>query len=319
MGYKVVRNLHPSHKVTDLHAAEKFFLEVFGCESIPIRNYLPPKEDAPNYPRDYSILTPIADVLFDCLDPSRYVVEGRQTYEGVSEPHLFCFAFAVDGIEELYKNLIAHGIRSTDQANRLGNSKAAPASGFAKRPLFFTLPESTGLRYQISSVHGIGTNIDRRSDPNWRLPASNGPLGIEYCAYHTILTKDVQKQLKFLVDILHGTVIHQAYNKLLEVDSTFVAVADGIYELATPVKQGSFAMADSKFNAPFDTYHSLTWKVKDLSATERHLAANNVEILFRDESTIIANPRTAIGIPWGFTSETIPGDPRGAQKELARL
>lgn len=311
MSYKVIRNFHPSHKVTDLQAAETFFSEVFGCDSIPISNYLPSKESAPNYPRDYSILTPISDVLFDCLDPTRYVVEGRQTYESVSESHLFCFAFAVDGIEELYKTLIANGIRSTDQANRLGNSKAPPASGFGKRPLFFTLPESSGLRYQISSAHGL-ENLDRRADPNWQIPSVTGPLGIEFCAYHTILTKDVQKDLNFLVNILHGRVIHQAYNDLLDVESTFVAVADGVYELATPVKEGSFAAEDLKFNAPFDTYHSLTWKVRDLEATEKHLAAHNIKILFRDESTIIVNPKNALGIPWGFTIKTIPGDPRSA-------
>jgi hypothetical protein len=225
----------------------------------------------------------------------------------------------VDGLEELYQTLITSGIRSTDQANRLGDSKAPPASGFSSRPLFFTLPESTGLRYQISSIHGLGT-LDRRSDPNWQIPpASENPLGIEFCAYHTILTKDVQKELNFLVGILHGTVIHKAYNKLLEVESVFVAVADGVYELATPVEQGSFAAEDSKFNAPFDTYHSLTWKVQDLSATEKHLAAKNIRILFRDESTIITNPKDALGIPWGFTLKTIPGDPRIARNKLTHL
>lgn len=318
MSYQVIRNFHPSHKVTNLHEAEQFFQQVFGSESIPIAKYLPPKEAAPQYPRDYSILTPIADVLFDCLDPSRYVVEGRQTYEGVSESHLFCFAFAVEGIEELYKTLIAHGIRSTDQANRLGNSKGPPCSGFSSRPLFFTLPESTGLRYQISSIHSIGS-LDRRSHPDWRMPTSNGPLGIEYCAYHTILTKDVKKQLRFLVDILHGTVIHHAYNELLDVESVFVALADGVYELATPVTEGSFAMTDSKFNSPFDTYHSLTWKVHDLVATEGHLAANNVAILFRNEDTIITDPGSALGIPWGFTSKNVPGDMRSSQVESARI
>ncbi|OCK83030.1 hypothetical protein K432DRAFT_402362 [Lepidopterella palustris CBS 459.81] len=311
MAYKINHMWHPSYKVTDLVATEKFFKDVFGRDSFPVEQYLPPKELAPNYPRDYAILTMIQEVLFDSIDPKKYVVEGRPTYEEVDTPHLFCLGFAAEGVEEIYKVCIANGIRSTDQANRLGSSKQPPITGFSKAPIFFTLPESTGLRYQIFPLSATGPP-DPRADPGWKLPpvSDSDPLSLEFCSHHTILTSDPVKGLNFLVGILKGRIIHQGRNQLLETNSFYISLGDGVYELAVPTRAGSFAAEDIKFNAPFDTYHSVTWKVRDLSRVEEHLASKNIRTLLRNDNTIVTNPEDTIGIPWGFTDKLVPGDYR---------
>jgi len=311
MAYKVHHLWHPSFKATDLVATEKFFKDVFSRDSLPVEMCLPPKEAAPTYPRDYAILTMIQEVMFDSVDPKKYVVEGRQTYEDVSCSHLYCLGWATSGTDEIYKACIANGIRSTDQANRLGNSKEAPALGFSKEPCFFTLPETTGLRYQIMEIKATGSP-DPRTTPGWKLPpvSESDPLGIEFCSHHTILTKDPTKGLNFMVGILKGKIIHRARNQLLETDSVYVSLGDGVYELATPTRAGSFAAEDVEWNAPFDTYHALTWKVRELGKVEKHLAAKKVRILFRDQNTIITNPEDSIGIPWGFTDRLVSGDYR---------
>jgi hypothetical protein len=303
---------HPSHKTNlDLAVAEKFFKEIFGRESTSVEKGLPPKEQAPNYPRDYAILTLIGEVLFETFDVKKYVVEGRQTFEDVDEPHLGSFGWAVEGIEELYKVCIANGIRSTDQASRLGSSKQVPVTGFSKTPIFFTLPESTGLRYQLYPVSGTAS-FDARTTPGWKIPpvSSSDPLSLEFCSHHTILTQNPVKGLNFLVGILHGKIIHKGYNEVLETDSTYISLGDGVYELAVPLKEGSFAAKDLKHNAPFDTYCSITWKVKDLKKVTEHLASKNIRILLRDEDSIVTNPEDTIGVPWGFSCKLVPGDNR---------
>lgn len=302
---------HPTYKVTDLKACEKFFRDVFNCESIPVERNLPPKEEAPNYPRDYSILTMIREVLFDSVDPKKYVVDGRQSLEDVEEPHLFCFGWAVDGADEIYKVCIENGIRSTDQANRLGSLKKAPVTGFKNATLFFTLPESAGLRYQIYPYEATGPP-DPRIEPDWKLPpvSESDPLALEFCSHHTILSANPTKALNFLVGILKGRIIHQGRNQLLETDSTYIALGDGVYEVAVPTRAGSFAAEDLKFNAPFDTYHAITWKVRDLAKVRRHLEAKAIPLLMQNDHMLITDPKYTIGVPWGFTDILTPGDYR---------
>jgi len=311
MAYQIKYMWHPTHKTHDLAACEAFFKNVFGRDGIPVERNLPSKELAPNYPRDYGVLFRIQEVLFECIDPKKYVVEGRQTFEDVESPHLFCFGWAAEGVEEIYKVCIENGIRSTDQANRLAPSTAPPVTGFSKAPLFFTLPESTGLRYQIYPLSATGAP-DPRFEPGWKLPpvSDSDPLSVEFCSHHTVLTSDPVKGLNFLVGILKGKIIHKGRNELLETDSFYISLGDGVYELGVPTKNGSFAAEDLKFNKPFDTYHSITWKVKDLEKVEKHLASKNIRILLHDQNTIITNPEDTIGVPWGFTNKLIPGDHR---------
>ncbi|KIM94676.1 hypothetical protein OIDMADRAFT_60453 [Oidiodendron maius Zn] len=310
MAYQIDYMWHPTHKSNDIVAAEKFFKDVFDRPSLPVEVCLPPTELSPGYPRDYSILTPIQEVMFDCIDPKKYVVEGRQTFEDVSTPHLFCLGWAATGVEEIYKVCVEHGIRSTDQANRLGSSTAPPVTGFSTNdPLFFTLPESTGLRYQIYPLSASGPPHPQ-GVKGWKLPPvrETDPLSLEFCSHHTILTSNPIKGLNFLVGILKGKIIHKGRNELLETDSTYISLGDGVYELAVPTRAGSFAAEDLKFNWPFDTYHSLTYKVQDLKKAERHLKDKNIRMLFSNENTIITNPEDTIGIPWGFTDKLTPGD-----------
>ncbi|KIX98598.1 uncharacterized protein Z520_05899 [Fonsecaea multimorphosa CBS 102226] len=312
MAYEVRYMWHPTHKVTDLKACEKFFQDVFNLESTPVEANLPPKEECPTYPRDYSILTMIREVMFDCVDPTKYVVEGRQSLEDVDEPgHLFCFGLAVDGADEIYKVCIDHGIRSTDQANRLGSLKKPPITGFKNATLFFTLPESAGLRYQIYPVSATGPP-DPRAEPGWKLPpvAENDPLALEFCSHHTILSANPVKAFNFLIGILKGRIIHQGRNELLETDSTYISLGDGVYEVAVPTRAGSFAAEDLKFNAPFDTYHALTWKVKDLAKVRRHLEDKKIPLLMQNEHMVVTDPKYTIGVPWGFTDQKVPGDLR---------
>ena len=307
--YKVSRMYHPTLLVPDLDASEKFFSKVFGRESIPMAKL---RDYPPGYVCDYSIFTPIADLFFDSIDPVRYVIDGFHPYVSSPEPHLAGFGWGVDAnVDELYHTLIANGIRSTDQACRPADPKIVPQGSMAPVPVFKTLPEDTGLRYTFSPTDSIPP-ADPRSDPSWTLPpvSENDPLGIQFCSHHTVLTSNLERATKILVQILGGTIISKGYNELRGTDSTYVALADGVFELAIPTREGSIAMEDWKRNAPFDTYHALTFKVKDLDKSAKQLSAKGVRLLARDDSTLITDPRDTMGTPWGFTTDVVPNDPR---------
>jgi hypothetical protein len=124
-----------------------------------------------------------------------------------------------------------------------------------------------------------------------------------------VLTDRRERALRLVVDVLGGTIIHEGRNELMGTTSTFVHLADSVLEYAEP-DVDTTAHQDWSRDGPNDTYHSVTWKVDDLGRAERHLEAQGVRIQARSEDTIITDPTTSLGIPWGFTSTLTPGDPR---------
>jgi len=297
----------------DIEEVEVFFERVFGRPSINrSKLYSKPDPKFPSYPTDYCTFTPIADLFFDSIDPKKYVIDGEQRYDSISESHLNGTGWGVvEGIDEIYETLVANGIHSTDQANRPADPKSAPVASFNDAKLFYTLASDSGLRYEFYPSSYI-RSIDPRTDSNWKLPpvSKSDPLGIEFCSHHTILTDNVDRQLKLLVDILGGRVIHKGRNELLGTDSTYVNLAESVFEIAVPTVAGSYAMEDWLKTKPQDTYHAISFKVRDLDKVEKQLEATGVRLLVKNKTGLITNPKDSIGIPWGFYSTAVPGDLR---------
>ncbi|MCW2982721.1 MAG: hypothetical protein JWR63_291 [Conexibacter sp.] len=314
MPFRVSMMFHPSHRVPDLEEAEAFFGRVFGRPSRMMHEVVPQavKEATPDYPRDYCTFTPIQDVLFDTIDPKRYVVKGEQRYPTATEPRLRSFGWYVEDIDDLYAALRRNGIRVVDQLNRIAHGDEPPSSAAATRVLFWSLPEDAGLSYEFfpgeTAFHG-----DDRLDAGWAVPpvSDDDPLGIERCSHHTVLTSAPERGLRLVVDILGGKVIHEGDNELLGTRSTFVHLAGSTLEYATPVGDGTPARAELAGSAPEDSYHAITWKVADLDRVADHLAACGVGIRHQTTDTIVTEPGTSLGIPWGFTTRLIANDPRG--------
>lgn len=313
--FSVDRMYHPSHRVLDLDEAEDFFRRVFGRYSInrsglEMAGVLRRIASHDSYASDYLILTPIADVLFDCVDPSRLLIDGKQKYPPIEESHLVGLGWAVNGTDELLRRLQAAGIRCIDQNDRVAAPGEMPRSLTTGTPLIWTLPEDTGLRFEFCEADTISYQ-DPRSDPDWVLPPVHplDPLGIERAARHTILTDNIERALTVPVNILGGRIIHTGYNEALGTESTFVRIVNDVYEYALPPESGP-VRADWAERAPDDTYHSITWKVADLDRVVDHLTVNGIGIRTRTESTVITDPADSIGIPFGFTTVLTPGDDR---------
>lgn len=306
--YRLTRLYHPSHHTPALRDTEEWFLRVFGRSSRPLSEIYP-NGSSNGYPTDYSTFTPINDVLFDSIDPKLYILKGVQRYATVDSPRLKGFGWYVEGMTELYRRLRELGFTIISQLDEIAEGDDPPTSGGSPMPLFFTVPDDAGLRYEF--LPQIPFPLDHRLAPGWEIPpvSDDDPLGIEFASHHTVLTDQPARALRLIVDGLGGEVIHTGRNEVIGADSTYVRLADAVFEYAVP-DEGTDAHADWRRDAPHDTYHSITFKVADLERVEGQLSAQGVGIRSRTEHTLVTDPETSIGVPWGFTTELVAGDAR---------
>ncbi len=309
-GFKVIAMFHPSHRVTSLVEVEDFFERVFGRNSARLNVLIGLEvQDLANR-MDYSTFTTIRDINFDSIDPTRLVKAGKQLYPSVSSSHLNGLGWYIDGLPEVFRSIKKAGFTLIGQDDRVAEGDDPPTVIGASLPMFWTIPEDAGLRYQF--VPPVPMPGDFRLRPEWELkPTSpHDPLGLEFCSHHTILTDQLGRAKRLFVDSLGGRVIHEAHNDVRGTSSTYISLGDGLYEFAVP-DEGTAAYADLATTDPSaDCYHAITWKVQDLDRVEHKLAEQGVGISTRSEEIIITDPAASIGIPWGFTTALIPGDPR---------
>lgn len=301
----VLMMFHPTEHVTDLEEAEEFYRRVFGCESIPLASVMPAPSGG-GHPNDYSTFTLVREVLFDSLDPKRFVVAGQQRYPDVDRPHLKTLGWYVDDLDALLAELNRHGIGVTN-----GKGEVLDAADVTPGTLtsFHAVAADAGIRYHFFAPFAF--KADPRQEAGWTLPppAPDDPLGLERCAHHVILTDQPERALTLVVDVLGGDVIHAGHDDLRGITGTFVRVGDAVLQYATP-DPGSAAYQDFAAHGPHDVYHAVTWKVTDLDRAERHLRSVGVHIQKRSSDTIITEPSTSLGIPWGFTTADGPAGTR---------
>lgn len=317
MASMVEMMFHPSHRAPDLEIAAAFFAKVFGRPSRMLDEVLSAHEStsaektAVDYPRDYCMFTPIRDVFFDTIDPRRYVIKGEQRYPTVTEPHLKSFGWYVSDPQDVYTRLGEAGIRCRDQLNRIADGPTPPLGQSRKMYLFWSLEDDTGLAYEFYPGDRRGLGDERRS-AGWKLPpvAADDPLGISRCSHHTVLTDMPDRALRLVVDVLGGKVVEVTENEVLGTRSTFVHLAGSTIEYAQPIKDGTPAIHDLDDHLPHDAYHSITWQVSDLARAAAHLESVGVGFRLRTDALVLTDPATSLGIPWGFTEELVPNDPR---------
>ncbi|MEV5848645.1 VOC family protein [Streptomyces sp. NPDC051985] len=332
-GVRVAKVFHATLLVPDLLEAEAWYRKVFGTVSTPSM------PTATSIASTFGMFTTIRDLMIDTIDPTRLAeMLGIDLFPRTGLPHLALIGWYVDQDEivDVYRALRAAGIRVTGEAGGVTEgddppvSPGTPSPGtLAGRPNFVTLASDAGLNYQfVPTSRGFCGDakrvshvpVDQRLEPGWSLAPvpEDDPLGIEFCAAHTVVTRDPGRVLSLLVDVLGGTVIHEGPNEPRGTASRYVHLADAVFEVAVPDPAGA-ARADWETFPPVsveagpsarDTYHAITWKVADLDRAQAHLAAQGVRIHARSDDTLITDPVTSLGVPWGFTTSPVPGDPR---------
>lgn len=264
----------------------------------------------PEFPRSYSIYTPIAEVLFDSIDPERLIFAGRNFSEvRHSLPHLENLGWYVAGHTEAYRALKGEGFTIVSSIGEV-QDRALPTGPNDPAP-FATVRDEAGMVYEF--YPSMVFPCDPRTEPGWVVPpvSEDDPLGIERCSHHTFLTDQPERATKILVDLLGGETLHEGRNELIGTTSTYIRIGDSTLEFGTP-DAGTPAYDDWLVDAPNDTYHSITWKVADLERAEKHLEAQGLRIRNRSAGGFVTDPTTSLGIPWGFSDALVPGDPRDA-------
>lgn len=308
-GFVLRRMFHAHIRTPDLGHGERWFARVFGRPSVRLDALIGPSTDPLN-PTGHSTYTLIEDLLVASLDPWCYVRDGVHRYPATDRPRLSGFGWYVDGIEQLYGWVRDLGYPLLDHDGVPVDSAEPPISAMGAAPLFFLEPELAGLRYQFLPTTSFPD--DRRLAPEWRSAGVDGdPLGILRCSHHTVLTAEPKRAVRLFADVLGGTVIHEGRDEARSSDSVYLRLADAVYEFAVP-DEGADAHSDLPPGIPRDTYHAITFQVRDLDRVARHLDDQGVRLRCRTEHGIVTEPRSSLGIPWGFVTELTPGDDRGA-------
>jgi hypothetical protein len=311
---KVKYAFHPLFHVPNLEMPEEFFARVFGRPS-PLLEIMPKGQEPkkPGDPIGYARTTMVSDVLLDCVYPDLLKINGVQSNPSVDVPVLQTIGWYCDDIYETFSALREAGIPLVTQLGVPieGDEPPSPDQGGGTGPIkmYFTKPDQMGLRWQWMSY--MPAPYDPRTQPGWTLPpASDDPLlGIEHCSHHVMLTNDPARVVHLLVDALGGSVIHEGRDELLGASGPYVHLADAVYHFATP-DPGSAGEAALAARLPADKYYSMVWKVADLDQVARHLTEVGVKIAARTDDSLVTDPATSFQVPWGFTTTSVPGDPR---------
>jgi catechol 2,3-dioxygenase-like lactoylglutathione lyase family enzyme len=309
--YRLTYMFHPTILVPDLDETGRWYESVFGLPSIrrdAAAKFKRDKQD-PNNRTDYSTFVMIRDVLLNFIDPRLFVSHGVRLFPPVDEPVLEAFGWYVEGIEDLYHALRSAGVKAVGMGEEDTGDKP-PTARQSSAIMFLTVPDDIGFQYQFISPLFPGT-LDPRMEPGWELGSrrDDDPLGIDFTSHHTTLTQNPKRLFRLFVDLLGGRVIHEGRNEALGATSTYVRLADGVYELAEP-DVGTPAHDDLTAKLPHDCYHSITFKVANLDKVRRHLEAQDVALRADSTTMVITDPKTSDGIPFGFIADAIPGDDR---------
>lgn len=288
--YRVTMAYHPTLHVPDLDAAADFFARVFGRPSTNL-SVIMPQAPAPGHSVDHAIFTMVGDALLETVAPSRYRTGGTQRWPDVAAGELVTTGWFVENVAALYRELRAAGIRVVNARDDvLEDPEWTPSPS-----PFYGHPEDTGLRYPFFEPFPFP--LDPRLAPGWSGPELDptDPLGIVGTAHHTIVSSSPDRALRLFVDVLGGTALGAFRDEARGRTGPAVRLADAVYHVAIADTPGSPS-------AP-DHYEAITWRVADLDRVAAHLTSVGAAMAVRTADTIITDPTTSLGIPWGFTTK----------------
>ena len=59
-----------------------------------------------------------------------------------------------------------------------------------------------------------------------------------------------------------------------------------------------------------EIHHAAAFKVVDLDQAEKYLTSKGIKASSRDDTTLLTDPATTHGVPFRWTTWSVPGDPR---------
>ncbi|HEY3941197.1 MAG TPA: VOC family protein [Acidimicrobiales bacterium] len=308
MPFTIGKNFHIIHMTDNLKELDAWYYDIFSVQRFMPDSYLPTEV------RDASLVL-IGTLCVEPLAPS-FRVEG---WEGMPLGRFFrrfgkrwhSLAWYVpEGLNDLYHDLVAAGVRTYGSGGvKQEGDEPAGALFTHPRDTFTQLEFVTGPRPGQDELRP--SQSDPRLKPGWSPEwwARHHPLHITNFSHATLAVRDLPRALDVYTKVLGGTLLHQVEVPLSGTTSAFVRVGeDMVVELAQPRTDASPVALDIERNN--ESLYAATFKVADLAAAESYLAEKGVAFAANDGVTMLSDPATTHGVVMGFTTWSIPGDPR---------
>jgi catechol 2,3-dioxygenase-like lactoylglutathione lyase family enzyme len=295
---------HIIHVTGDLPALEAWYDDVFSVRrGFLDHSYMPGEK------RDASLVV-LGDAVIEPLAPA-FRVEGWDVmplgkfYKRFGG-HWHSIAWYTDDAGEVWQRCADNGVRVYVEGGVLTDKRPPVSSAI------MTHPRDTIT--QLEFMQAEGTVIAERDprlrpgwDPEWWV--TNHPLGLQRLAYTTVITRDIERARHVYADVLGGTVLHGNTSELTGTVNCYVLMGEGtIVELASPSRDGTIAADDLAANG--EIHHAAAFTVVDLDRAEKYLTSKGIKVAERDEATLLTDPATTHGVPFRWTTWTVPGDPR---------
>ncbi|HEY2332344.1 MAG TPA: VOC family protein [Acidimicrobiales bacterium] len=308
MPFTIGKNFHIIHMTDNLKELDAWYYDIFSCQRFMPDSYMPAEV------RDASLVL-IGNLCVEPLAPSFHVEGwdsmplGRFQKRFGKRWHSLAW-YVPDGFGDLYRGVVKAGVR-TYGTGGVKQEADEPVGAV------FTHPRDTYT--QIEFVPGRRPDqpqarpsmSDPRFRPGWSPDwwARHHPLHLLNFSHATLTVGDVDKARDRYVELFDGRLLHEGEDDLSGTRSAFVAVGeDMVVELAQPLDPSLPIGVDHERN--HDSLYSATFKVADLAAAEEYLRRKGVDFTHGDGTTLFTDPATTQGVVMGFTTWSIPGDPR---------
>lgn len=272
----------------------------------------------PDYPKDYSFLIHLGDVVFDVLSPSLILEKTGWEPKYPKGQGLADLAWYSDDVPAVAERMFEAGLGVVTQHGETippGPDLAARVkSGLTEDSrLIFARWEEVGIAYEffdlgVSHREFYSRIGDPRLNPDWTLPPTSpdDPLGIVRARHHSVITRPGSRGLELYTDVLGGEVVHRGYDSRRDADSVFVKFAHSVIEFAAP-RNGVVIDPRTNEAADRDICVGLTLQVASVERAARHLEAQGLTVL-SDGDQIHTDPVETFGVEWVFSELAPFGD-----------
>jgi catechol 2,3-dioxygenase-like lactoylglutathione lyase family enzyme len=295
--FKVGKEFHLLHVVSDLDAVDGWYDEVFAVRRF-VRNTMKAAM------RKASLVV-IGDFVMEPAQPIRRAPGWEKFALGKFYSrygqHFHSIAWYVDDLAETCARLSDRKIRLFDM---VGTAVTEPSRGDGA---VWTHPQDTHAAFEFAAVPKFF--IDPRLQPGWSTAFARDehPLGIERASHMTMLFRDLADARKVYQDGLGATPIHEE-ERPGRTRSVFYAVGeDSVIEAAQPLSPTSPEGIDMERAG--EGIYSVTFKTKNLKRAGEHLRSKGQRAA-EEEDALVIDREDAFGMVIGFTERSIPNDPR---------
>jgi catechol 2,3-dioxygenase-like lactoylglutathione lyase family enzyme len=293
--FKIGKEFHLLHVVSDLDAADEWYDRIFSVRRF-VRNYMKAAM------RKASLVL-LGDFVMEPAQPVQqpgWEKSALGKFYSRYGQHFHSIAWYVDDLRETCRVLSEQNIRLFDM---VGKPVTDPGRGDA----VWTHPQDTHAAFEFAMAPKFF--IDPRLQPGWSIefPRNQHPLGIERASHLTMLFGDLNNARRVYQDALGGTLIHEEESSGHKRSAFYAVGEDTVVEAAQPLSNSS--PEGRELEQGGEGIFAVTFKTRNLVRAADHLRTNRVRFELTDSSLVI-NREDAFGMVLQFTEHSLPNDPR---------